>query len=204
MDQPEVSRIGVLYGGSAAHHRALHAPKYRRLLDGILYLPDAASAGLGGCTTLIVPERLHRGLLHRTAPAIRALLDEEGTVVLFGEQPTAWLPGLRWAHRPTNWWWWLDGGPAPVVATAPGHSLFDRLTLADMTWHIHGVFDPPAGAEIVLTAQDGSAVLYLDRVSTPGTLIVTSLDPLSHFGSYFMPATERFLDGFLPWLHDSA
>lgn len=28
----------------------------------------------------------------------------------------------------------------------------------------------------------------------------TSLDPMYHFGSYFMPATERFLDGLLPWL----
>jgi len=80
--------------------------------------------------------------------------------------------------------------------------LFERLSLADMTWHIHGIFDPPDGAETVLTAPDGSAVLYVDRVSTPGTLLVTSLDPLWHFGSYFMPATERFLDGFLPWLHE--
>ena len=43
-------------------------------------------------------------------------------------------------------------------------------------------------------------MLYVDEVSTPGTLVVTTLDPMSHFGSYFMPATERFLDGFLPWL----
>ena len=41
--------------------------------------------------------------------------------------------------------------------------------------------------------------MYLDRVTTPGTLLVTTLDPTYHDGSYFMPATERFLDGFLPW-----
>ncbi|MDF2725451.1 MAG: hypothetical protein K0Q59_5128, partial [Paenibacillus sp.] len=33
-----------------------------------------------------------------------------------------------------------------------------------------------------------------------GTLLLTTLDPEYHFGSYFMPATERFLDGFLSWL----
>jgi hypothetical protein len=56
----------------------------------------------------------------------------------------------------------------------------------------------------VLAARDGGgAVFYIDRVSTAGTLIVTCLDPLWHFGSYFMPATERFLDGFFPWLHDA-
>jgi len=42
----------------------------------------------------------------------------------------------------------------------------------------------------------------VDRVSTPGTLAVSTLDPLSHYGGYFMPATERFLDGFPPWLAD--
>jgi hypothetical protein len=193
--------VAALYGGSAAHHRALHEPKYRRWLDRIVYLPDAASAGLAGCRTVLVPERLHRGLLHRTAPALHEVLDRGGTVVLFGEQPTSWLPGLRWSYRPTNWWWWLDDGPAPVLAALPGHSLFTRLRLSDATWHLHGVFDPPAGAETVLTARDGGAVLYIDRVTTPGTLIVTCLDPMWHFGSYFMPATERFLDGFLPWLH---
>ena len=48
--------------------------------------------------------------------------------------------------------------------------------------------------------DDGGVVLYIDRVSTRGTLLVTCLDPIAHFGSYFMPATERFLDGFLPWV----
>jgi hypothetical protein len=42
--------------------------------------------------------------------------------------------------------------------------------------------------------------MYLDRVSSNGTLLMTTLDPTYHYGSYFMPATERFLDGFLPWV----
>lgn len=33
-------------------------------------------------------------------------------------------------------------------------------------------------------------------------MIVATLDPLSHYGSHFMPATERFLDGFLPGHRD--
>jgi hypothetical protein len=31
-------------------------------------------------------------------------------------------------------------------------------------------------------------------------MVVTSLDPIGHVGSFFMAATERFLDGFLPWV----
>jgi len=61
------------------------------------------------------------------------------------------------------------------------------------------VLHPPEGAEVLVELPTGEALLYVDRVSTPGTLVVATLDPLSHYGSHFMPATERFLDGFLPW-----
>jgi hypothetical protein len=60
-----------------------------------------------------------------------------------------------------------------------------------------------AGAEVLVTLPSGQALLYVDRVSTAGTLIVSTVDPISHYGSHFMPATERFLDGFLPCLRQS-
>lgn len=78
--------------------------------------------------------------------------------------------------------------------------MFNYLTLTDATWHKHGVFWPPNGAEKLITTEDGGAVMYVDKVSTKGTLIITTLDPDYHFGAYFMPATERFLDGFIPWI----
>jgi hypothetical protein len=87
-----------------------------------------------------------------------------------------------------------------LVLTKPEHSLFQYVTQADCTWHQHGVFTPPAGAETLIELENDGAVLYIDRVSTRGTMLVTCLDPTYHFGSYFMPATERFLDGFLPWV----
>lgn len=57
---------------------------------------------------------------------------------------------------------------------------------------------------MLVTLPDGKALLYVDEVSSPGTLVISTLDPLSHYGGYFMPATERFLDGFLPWLAHQA
>jgi len=69
-----------------------------------------------------------------------------------------------------------------------------------VTWHYHGTFRPPPGAVTLISATAGGAALYIDQASTPGTLVVAALDPMSHYGSYFMPATERFLDAFLPWL----
>ena len=61
---------------------------------------------------------------------------------------------------------------------------------------------PPPGARSVIDKLGQGSILYEDCVSTPGRMLVTSLDPCYHHGSYFMPATTRFLRGFLPWLQD--
>lgn len=201
------NRFVAVYGGSAAHHRALHEPKYAKWLAGSIYLPEFPEADLSGYDGVIVPERLHRRLQEAIRPRLVEVLERGGTVVLFGdqtvyaEQPRGWLPGIDWEHRPTNYWWWTEpGATSGLRAHHPEHPLWRCISLRDATWHQHGVFHPPTGAEVLISTDDGAAVLYVDEVSNPGTLVVTSLDPMSHYGSYFMPATERFLDGFLPWL----
>jgi hypothetical protein len=198
--------LAAVYGGSSWHHRALTEPKYaRHLTGGLLYLPELADTDLTAYAGLLIPERLHRGLLTRAAPRVLELLAAGGTVAAFagGEPIPEFLPGVRWQHRPTNFWWWLEPGADLGLRTpVPEHPLLRRLALRDCTWHYHGVLEPPAGAEVLVTLPGGEALLYVDRVSTPGTLVVSTLDPLSHYGGYFMPATERFLDGFLPWLAD--
>lgn len=199
--------LAAVYGGSAPHHRALHAPKYARWLTKLVYLPDLPDSDLSRFDGVIVPERMHRAALQAARPRLLDVLDRGGTLVVFGEQsvygeqPEGWLPGVAWEHRPTNYWWWLDPqAPRPLVAADPDHPLLAWAPLAQTTWHHHGVFWPPEHAETVIAARDGGSVLYLDRASTPGTLIAATLDPMYHFGAYFMPAAERFLDGFLPWL----
>jgi len=140
-------------------------------------------------------------MLTQAAPRILSLLDADGTVVAFagGEPVPEFLPGVRWKHRPTNYWWWLEpGADLGLRAANADHPPFDHLELKDCTWHYHGVLHPPAGAEVVVTLPSGEALLYVDTVSTAGTLVVATLDAISHYGSYFMPATERFLDGFPP------
>ncbi|MGH3719469.1 MAG: hypothetical protein ACRDRI_11655 [Pseudonocardiaceae bacterium] len=199
--------LGAVYGGSAQHHRTLAAPRYaQHLTGGLVYLPELADTDLTGLAGLIIPERMHRGLLNQAADRVRELLDAGGTVIAFsgGEPIPEFLPGVRWEHRPTDYWWWLTpGAELRLRAPSPNHSLFDRLSLRDCTWHYHGVLHPPQGAQVLLELAGGAAVLYIDQVSTAGTLLVTTLDPISHFGSYFMPATERFLDAFLPWAADA-
>lgn len=200
-------RLGALYGGSAAHHRALTEPKYSRWLADRIYLPDVLEVELDGFDGILVPERLHAEKLDAARPQLLSVLERGAMVVMFGDQavygrcPTGWLPGIDWEHRPTNFWWWLDpDSPSPLRGHHPDHDLWRSLSLPAVTWHHHGVFRAPPNTTTLISTTDGGAVLYVDQVSTPGTLVVAALDPMSHFGSYFMPATERFLDAFLPWL----
>lgn len=66
------------------------------------------------------------------------------------------------------------------------------------------MLDAPAQADVLITLETGEALIYVDRHSTAGTLVVATLDPLSHYGAYFMPAAERFLDGFMPGIDEAA
>jgi hypothetical protein len=60
----------------------------------------------------------------------------------------------------------------------------------------------PEGAEVLVVNERQLPILYVDEVTTKGRMVVTSLDPFYHHGSHFMPATTRFLDGFLPWVRE--
>ncbi|MGQ0631054.1 MAG: hypothetical protein ACT4P1_08415 [Sporichthyaceae bacterium] len=200
--------LAAIYGGSAQHNRALTMPKYaRHLTGGLLYLPELADTDLIGYDAVIIPERIHRGLLSAAAGRLLDMLDAGGTVVSFagGEPVPEFLPGVRFSPRPTNYWWWLDPDASlGLHSPTPEHALFDHLSLRDCSWHYHGVLTPPEGAQSLVALPGGESLLYVDQVSTPGTLIVTTLDPLTHYGAHFMAATERFLDGFLPWLSATA
>lgn len=195
-------KIAVIFSGNAPHDRTFNEPKYAQYIADLLYFPDFAEADLSSYDVLFVPSQLNEGLLLKNKAKIHAFTERGGIVVAFGPQPFDWIPNQKWEDRETNFWWWLEkDADSGIRLAAPDYPLFtDYLTLADATWHQHGVFWPIDGVEKIITTLDGGAVMYVDKVSTNGTWIVTTLDPDYHFGSYFMPATERFLDGFLPWL----
>jgi hypothetical protein len=194
-------KIAVIYSGNAPHYRTFHEPKYAQFIDQLIYHPDFADADLTPYDVLIVPSQLNKTMLLQNAEKIRNFADAGKTVVAFGPQPWEWLPNQKWEERPTNFWWWLDqGADSGLRVQNEDHPFYNYFTLADCTWHQHGVFWPPEHVTTLVSTVDGGSVLYIDEKSTKGTWVITTLDPDYHYGSYFMPATERFLDNLFQWL----
>lgn len=200
--------LAVVDGGTFYHHAAIHGPRYRDCFERTIYLRDLTPQALEGVTVLIVPDRINAAVLRSRRQVLIDFANAGRTLVVFGENEAhTWLPGVNWSSRPTNFWWWLqkDAEP-PSRLAAPNHELFAAVSFANTIWHFHGVLTPPPGAEAMIDVaadphgrDSGGALLYDDRVTTKGRLIVSTLDPFYHHGSGFMPATTAFLDQFLPW-----
>jgi hypothetical protein len=205
--------LAILDGGTFFHHAAIRAGRYLELFDRVIYMPELTRSRLDGAKLLIVPDRTHPDLLRIHSQTLIDFAQGGGTLVVFGEnQAETWLPGVSWTPRPTNFWWWLDKNTQPPHRlVAPEHELFQAVTFADTIWHFHGMLKPPLQAQTLIDVPPdpenhdaGGALLYDDRVTTAGRLIVSTLDPFYHHGSNFMPATTKFLDGFLPWARTMA
>ena len=205
--------LAILDGGTFYHHAAIHGPRYRALFDKIIYAPELAADALAGVTFLIVPDRINPNILRAKREVLIDFVKAGRTLVVLGEnRADTWLPGVIWAARPTNFWWWLDKDARPPNRLlAPDHEFFRAVPFENTIWHFHGVLTPPAGARALIDVpadpegrDSGGSLLYEDRVTLPGRLLVATLDPFYHHGSHFMPAATKLLDGFLPWARQQA
>ncbi|WP_180898039.1 hypothetical protein [Martelella soudanensis] len=196
-------RLVLPSSGCYYHIHALEGSRHARYLDAIT-TPEALRETLRPEDALWVPCRTPAQRMIAAKDVVAAHLQAGGTVVALGESHShLWLPNVEFVPTPTNWWWWLEeGADLGVRIAAPDHPLMAGMGDRDATWHLHGWFTPPEGADVLIQDGEGRAVLYIDEVSTPGRMIVSSLDPMFHHGSHFMPATTRFLDRFIPNLKD--
>ncbi len=198
------NRIAAIDGGMSYHQVALNDARWAHLIDTRLYLPEMASVALSAFDVVIATCRSNPELLAPLRRQFLRFLDNGGTVVAFaGTGPERWLPGVEARAVPTNYWWWLEGdADSGLRAANEDHSIYSALTLKDFTWHHHARFKPPPGALSLVDHVTGGSIFYEDQISTRGRMLVTSLDPFFHHGSYFMPATTCFLEAFLPWLKE--
>lgn len=198
-------RLIAASSGTYYHVEALEGPRYADHFD-LVCPPERLDEVLQTGDVLLVPCRMPPPRMIPLAPLVRSHLDAGGTVVAMGESRSdLWLDDVAFTSEPTNWWWWLEpGAKLGVRLAAPTHPLMCGQTDASLAWHLHGWFDPPPQADVLVRDGADRPILYLDESSTNGRLVVTSLDPMYHHGSHFMPATTRFLDAFLPALREWA
>jgi hypothetical protein len=197
-------RLLGVYSGAASQLEATEG-RYRDFFDGLVRPEELPSTGLDSFDVVLVLCRTPAYRMEPHAPLLRDYLDRGGTVIAMGEcHSERWLPGVVFEPCETIFWWWLEpGGDLGTRIVRPEHPLFRRLREADICWHLHGFFTPPAGVEILAVGPGERPILYVDDVTTGGRMVITSLDPFYHHGLHFMPATTRFLDGFLPWVREA-
>lgn len=197
--------ILVIHPGAYYHIESFESPRYAGYFDQLVRPEDLASVRLEDHAVVLIPCRTPADRMEPHKAQLEAYLANGGTIIATGESESQlFLPGITFTPQPTNFWWWLTpGADLGVRIAAPEHKLFERLAQRDITWHLHGWFDVPEGAEVLAVNEAGQPILYIDEVTTTGRMIVTSLDPFFHHGSHFMLATTRFLDGFLPWMRET-
>jgi hypothetical protein len=198
------ARIGLVGGGASYHERTLADQRFASVLTKALYLPALTQADIEDLDVVVLADRLHPAVLAQAAPVLAGFVERGGTLMVLGQNDVhTWLGGVGWEPRPTNFWWWREDADSHIRARHPEHPLWAVAAEADLVWHFHGVLHPPAGTMplLVVEEEDGEGVLlYEDLVSSPGRLIVGTLDPVYHHGSNFMPAATRCLEVLLAWL----
>lgn len=170
-----------------------------------VYLPDLQPGDLDDVDGLIVADRINLGLLHRHGPQLLSVAERGGAVAVFGENSVhTWMPGVQWEERPTNFWWWRTGEDHGMRVCNEQDPAWQFFATGALVWHHHGILTPPAGAvPLVSVEEDGKdvgCIAYVDRVSTPGEILVTTPDPCFHHGAGFMKGATQLLYSTVRWL----
>lgn len=202
---PRPVRMAMLHCGSHAQLATLADPALEPYGIRPVHARTGSTTDLDDADVVVVADRIRTDLLTPWAPVLRARAEAGATVVILGENSVGtWWPGAREQARPTIFWWWRTGEDSRIRRTDSGHPGAGWFADKALIWHYHGVLEPPEGAESLVDLhtsggeRDGS-LLYIDEVSTPGRVLVTTMDPVYHHGSGFMPGATQLLYSALRW-----
>ena len=196
--------IGFITSGDGAQLQCYQ--DYREYLDEEIYLRTIDRLDLGEFKAIVLPDFSNQDLLRTHARQINDYLAKGGFLVVFEpNRMDEWLDvvQVQWFSRETeDWKWWMKpGGRMEAYQPEPGHSMAQAIPLADMCWHFFGAFRLPGDATPILNLDnDEGCLMYDQQIAGGGRLIASTIDPHTHHGRRFMPATTRFLNGFYPWL----
>ncbi|MGM9924381.1 MAG: hypothetical protein ACI35R_09055 [Bacillus sp. (in: firmicutes)] len=193
--------IAILTNGYSFQHRFFQMEEFQYMYDDVLHIRNLHMYDLSKYDTLIVNDRMSLKFLRRYQSCFLKFLQAGKRLVVFGEVIDNWLPGVEWENSEVNFSWWVkENGDLPLLARNTNHPLYEYIGLPDMKWHYHGTFKVPEGATSLVDTPDGRSIFYIDEVTYPGELIITTLDPMFHIGLGFIDQSKPFLHGMARWL----
>jgi hypothetical protein len=166
---------------------------------------DLAETDLSPYLGLAVPGLTDQEHLWRHADKIRAFLDAGKVVVYSGMLFRPWLPGAGMlvpktihSHRD---YFLTQVTPSPIFEGIAIEDLVFRRGVAG--FFARGHHQPPPGAEVILELPGGEPALYVDRVSTNGTILVHGGNDMLGFANDTTTAS-RLTPQLLAWMRDEA
>jgi len=196
--------IAYIHWGNSWQLRSFR--DFRHHLDDLIYIHDLPKVDLSAYKAVVMPDAMDAEAARPHAGQLNAYLHKGGFLVVMLQGHADWLdiPGLKWSPgNCRDWLWWTKGEKLEIRLSEPRHPITEAMPLAHMSWHWGGSYNVPQGARSILEIEDDGGSLFLDFPALPGggRLLLASLDPHSHNGQRFMPATTRFLQSFYPWLN---
>ncbi|QEW18170.1 hypothetical protein LA6_000330 [Marinibacterium anthonyi] len=173
-------------------------------IDDLIYIHDLPRVNLDAYRCVVLPDAMDAAATAPHAAQLNAYRKNGGFQVVFLQGHADWLdvPGLNWTPGTCrDWLWWTKGERLEIHLAEPFHPVTEAVPLKAMSWHWGGSYTLPEGARPILSLDDGGGHLFLDLRDGKGRLMLATLDPHSHNGQRFMPATTAFLQGFYPWLN---
>ena len=204
---PDLTRprgIAYIHWGNSWQLRSFQ--DFAHWIDDLIYIHDLPRVDLSAYRCVIMPDAMDAAAPRSHAAQLNAYRRDGGMLVVFLQGHADWLdvPGLHWTPgNCRDWLWWTKGERLEIHLAQPPHPMTASVPLSAMSWHWGGSYALPEGARSILALDDGSGHLMLDRPEPQGTgrLLLATLDPHSHNGQRFMPATTAFLQAFYPWLN---
>jgi hypothetical protein len=199
-----VPDLAILHPDTNFVAEQLHHPLVRAAFQPIdVY--DLERADLAPYLGLVVPGLIDQEYLARQADKIRAFLDAGRVVVYSGMLFRPWLPGAgmfvpKAIHSFRDYF-------LTVVTPSP---IFEGIEIDDLVFRrgVAGFFSrghhqPPPGAEVILALPGGEPAVYVDRVSTAGTILLHAGNDLLGLAGDETTA-GRLVPQLLAWLRSEA
>ncbi|HEV2066623.1 MAG TPA: hypothetical protein VGR08_07295 [Thermomicrobiales bacterium] len=155
----------------------------------VLPVWELAAANLHDFAALWIPRESNQDVLMANQDKLRQYLDAGGTIVSFDQVNQPWLPAGAWELRPASM----------ETIRILDHPMVSHLTIADVKWHSHGLYDAYPGAEVLIDDAEGGVILFLDSTTFAGTLIAGTLDPDCHVG-FGTQRTRPLLRAIVAWV----